>query len=157
MARVENVFTGCGPGVARIPPSTCRAGSRSVARGESGTTPPITVLPPWFRCPRPAPMARNSMEMYKMLAEQTDCLIGVDTHRDQHSAAILASSGGLVDETSASADRVGYAKLLGWARRHAARRRVWAIEGSGAYRAGLTSCLDERGEADTRDGRRVRR
>ena len=50
-----------------------------------------------------------------MLAEQTDYVIGVDTHRDRHSAAILAASGGLVDETSASADRAGYATLLRWA------------------------------------------
>jgi transposase len=50
-----------------------------------------------------------------MLAEQTDFVNGVDTHRDRHSAAILTSSGGLVDETSASADRRGYAKLLRWA------------------------------------------
>ena len=81
-----------------------------------------------------------------MLAEQTDYVIGVDTHRDRHSAAILASSGGLVDETSASTDRVGYAALLGWAHRHAAGRRVWAIEGSGSYGAGLVRFLAERGE-----------
>src|SRR4051794_34520445 len=49
-----------------------------------------------------------------MLAEQTDFVIGVDTHRDRHSAAILASNGGLVDETSAAADQAGYTTLLGW-------------------------------------------
>ena len=64
-----------------------------------------------------------------MLAEQTDFVIGVDTHRDRHSAAILASSGGLVDETSASADQGGYSMLLRWAQCDAAGRRVWAIEG----------------------------
>jgi transposase len=50
-----------------------------------------------------------------MLADQTDYVIGVDTHRDRHSAAILATSGGLVDQTSARADRGGYATLLKWA------------------------------------------
>jgi transposase len=92
-----------------------------------------------------------------MLAEQTDYVIGVDTHRDRHSAAILASSGGLVDETSASADRRGYAKLLRWAQSYAAGRRVWAIEGSGSYGAGLAAFLNQRGERIVEIGRRVRR
>ena len=92
-----------------------------------------------------------------MLAEQTDYVIGVDTHRDRHSAAILASSGGLVDETSASTDRVGYAALLRWARRHAAGRRVWAVEGSGSYGAGLVRFLAKRDEEVVEIGRRVRR
>ena len=92
-----------------------------------------------------------------MQAEQTDYVIGVDTHRDRHSAAILAASGGLVDETSASADQAGYATLLRWAAHHAASRRVWAIEGSGSYGAGLAAFLDQRGERVVEIGRRVRR
>ena len=59
-----------------------------------------------------------------MLAEQTDYVIGVDTHRDRHSAATLASNGALVDETSAGADQPGYATLLRWARRRADGRRL---------------------------------
>lgn len=92
-----------------------------------------------------------------MLAEQTDYVIGVDTHRDRHSAAILASSGGLVDQTSAGADQAGYATLLAWARRQAAARRVWAIEGTGSYGAGLAAFLDQQGERVVEIGRRVRR
>jgi transposase len=92
-----------------------------------------------------------------MLAEQTDYVIGVDTHRDRHSAAILASSGGLVDQTSAGADRVGYTTLLRWAHRHAQERRVWAIEGSGSYGAGLAAFLGRHGERVVEIGRRVRR
>ena len=92
-----------------------------------------------------------------MLAEQTDYVIGVDTHRDRHSAAILASSGGLVDETSARADRLGYAMLLSWAYGQAAGQRVWAVEGSGSYGAGLVAFLDQRGERVFEIGRRVRR
>jgi transposase len=92
-----------------------------------------------------------------MLAEQTDFVIGVDTHRDQHSAAILASNGGLLDETSAAADQAGYTALLGWARRHAAARRLWAIEGTGSYGAGLAHFLDQHGESVVEIGRRVRR
>jgi transposase len=92
-----------------------------------------------------------------MLAEQTDYVIGVDTHRDRHSAAILASNGGLVDETSVGADQAGYTTLLGWARRRAASRRVWAIEGTGSYGAGLAAFLDRHGERVVEIGRRVRR
>jgi transposase len=97
------------------------------------------------------------MEVWRMLAEQTDFVIGVDTHRDQHSAAILASNGGLVDETRAGADQAGYTALLGWARRSAAGRRVWAIEGTGSYGAGLALFLDQHGESVVEIGRRVRR
>jgi transposase len=92
-----------------------------------------------------------------MLAEQTDYVIGVDTHRDRHSAAILASNGGLVDEISAAADEVGYTALLRWARGRATTRRVWAIEGTGSYGAGLAAFLELRGERVVEIGRRVRR
>ena len=92
-----------------------------------------------------------------MLAELTDYVIGVDTHRDRHSAAILASNGSLVDETTASADRGGYATLLVWAQRYAGGGRVWAIEGTGSYGAGLTAFLGEHGERVVEIGRRVRR
>jgi transposase len=92
-----------------------------------------------------------------MLADQTDYVIGVDTHRDRHSAAILAASGGLVDETSARADRGGYAALLCWASQHAAGRRVWAVEGSASYGAGLVAFLGRRGERVVEIGRRIRR
>jgi transposase len=92
-----------------------------------------------------------------MLAEETDYVIGVDTHRDRHSAAILAVNGALVDEVSARADRAGYGTLLAWAQRRAAARRVWAIEGTGSYGAGLAAFLDQHGERVVEIGRRVRR
>ena len=81
-----------------------------------------------------------------MLADQTDYVIGVDTHRDRHSAAILATSGGLVGQTNARADRAGYAALLTWASQHATGRRVWAVEGTGSYGAGLAAFLGQSGE-----------
>lgn len=92
-----------------------------------------------------------------MLADQTDYVIGVDTHRDRHSAAILVTSGGLVDQTSATADRGGYTTLLEWACQQGAGRRVWAVEGSGSYGAGLAAFLEQRGERVVEIGRRVRR
>jgi transposase len=92
-----------------------------------------------------------------MLAQQAVYVIGVDTHRDRHSAAILTGTGVLVVETNASADRRGYMSLLGWARRFASEQRLWAIEGSGSYGAGLASFLVEHGERVVEIGRRVRR
>lgn len=73
-------------------------------------------------------------------------VIGVDTHRDSYTAAVLDSGGGLREMTTVATDAFGARKLLAFAARHAPGRRVWAIEGSGSYGAGLTSFLLERGE-----------
>jgi transposase len=82
-----------------------------------------------------------------MLADQIDHVIGVDTHRDSHAAAIVAApSGALELETAIVANPVGYKRLLGFARRHAGGRRVWAIESSGSFGAGLAAFLLEHGE-----------
>ena len=82
-----------------------------------------------------------------MLAEQADHVIGVDTHRDAHSAAAIATGTGAVTaQTTVAADAFGYKRLLRFARRHARTRRVWAIESSGSYGSGLTSFLLGHGE-----------
>ena len=77
-----------------------------------------------------------------MLAERADHVIGVDTHRDAHSAAAIATrTGVVVSQTTVAADAFGYKRLLRFARRHARTRRVWAIESSGGFGAGLTRFL----------------
>src|SRR4051794_25252405 len=77
-----------------------------------------------------------------MLAEQADHVIGVDTHRDAHSAAAIATGTGAVTaQITVAADAFGYKRLLRFARRHARTRRVWAIESSGSFGAGLTMFL----------------
>jgi len=82
-----------------------------------------------------------------MLAEQVDHVIGVDTHRDSHSAAVAAAlTGHVTAQTTLSADAFGYKRLLRFARRDAPGRRVWAIESSGSYGAGLAAFLLEQGE-----------
>jgi len=72
-------------------------------------------------------------------------VIGVDTHKDSHSAALLNQVGALQGwrEVSASAD--GYRELLGWAR-SSSRERVWVVEGTGSYGAGLAAFLAGQGE-----------
>jgi transposase len=54
--------------------------------------------------------------------------------------------GGLVVHLTVSADADGYAKLLTFAREHASGRRIWAIEGTGSFGAGLTTHLLEHAE-----------
>jgi transposase len=81
-----------------------------------------------------------------MLAERVDHVIGVDTHRDSHSAAICNPSGAVTAETTVAADALGYRRLLRFAREQAPARRVWAIESTGSFGAGLTSFLLEQGE-----------
>lgn len=83
-----------------------------------------------------------------MLADQVDHVIGVDTHRDHHSAAITTTTAGAVTaQHSAGADRDGYRELLRFAAGTAAGARVWAIEGTGSYGAGLAAFLAEHGES----------
>src|SRR5690348_2152782 len=82
-----------------------------------------------------------------MLADEVDYVIGVDTHRDEHVlAAVTAPAGAAVASLAVGADGRGYRAALRFAARYAAGRRIWAIEGSGCYGAGLTRYLLERGE-----------
>jgi len=81
-----------------------------------------------------------------MLAELVDVVIGVDTHRDTHTAAVvMAPTGAAIATATVSADPVGYTALVALADRHG-RRRAWSIEGTGSYGAGLTRHLTGIGE-----------
>jgi transposase len=83
----------------------------------------------------------------EMLADEADFVIGGDTHRDQHALAIVrAATGGVEGHRAVAADRRGYRAALRFAERHASGRRVWALEGTGGYGAGLARFLAEQGE-----------
>lgn len=81
-----------------------------------------------------------------MFTEDEVFVIGVDTHRDTHAYAVVDRVSGLVvDQFQLPADGGGY--------RHALQRavrvgggRVWAVEGTGSYGAGLTDHLQGAGE-----------
>ena len=60
-----------------------------------------------------------------LIRSLSDPVIGVDTHRDRHAAAIPDPNGGLVAQ-------------------RAPGRRCWAVEGTGSYGAGLASFLADR-------------
>ena len=81
-----------------------------------------------------------------MLADQVDAVIGVDTHKESHTAAVVEPTGGVVAHLTVPSDAFGARRVLAFARAHQAGRRVWAIEGTGSYGAGLTTFLLEHGE-----------
>jgi transposase len=56
------------------------------------------------------------------------------------------ATGGIRAAIEAPADGAGYARMLGWARKHAPCRRVWALEGTGSFVAGLAGELALAGE-----------
>ena len=78
------------------------------------------------------------------LADVVDVVIGVDTHKDTHTAAVVMAVGGTVETRQVPARRAGYAALLTMAR--AWEKRAWAIEGTASYGAGLARFLRAAGE-----------
>jgi transposase len=89
-----------------------------------------------------------------MLADELDYVVGVDPHRNTHALAILdVRTGGVVFEATAVADGEGYACVLRLAGEHAPGRRVFAVEGTGSFGAGLTRFLVSREERVLEVGR----
>lgn len=78
-----------------------------------------------------------------MLAEVVDVVIGVDTHKHTHTAAVIdACTGAVLDTITIDTEPDGYAALVAMADRHSTLR-AWSIEGTGGYGAGLTRHLCE--------------
>jgi len=94
-------------------------------------------------------------------AGRVEFVVGVDTHRDAHTLVVVDGVGRVRAEFVVSASRAGYAEALRFADRHAPVR-LWAVEGSGSYGAGLVRYLIDRGERvreverPTRRGREAR-
>jgi Transposase len=65
-----------------------------------------------------------------------EVILGVDTHADQHVAALLTAVGSLLATASFPASAAGYRALLAWARGHGPLRRA-GVEGTGSYGAAL--------------------
>jgi len=81
-----------------------------------------------------------------MLADIAEVVIGVDTHKDTHTAALIDSrTGAVLDRATVNADPDGYAALTVLADQHSGLR-AWALEGSGGYGAGLARHLAAAGE-----------
>jgi transposase len=98
--------------------------------------------------PRPVPFlsAPSSKRPLCLCAGQVDVVIGVDTHRDTNTAAVVhAATGEVLGELQCTTDALGYKRVLAFAEKYPGRR-VWAIEGTGSFGAGLTTFLLERGQ-----------
>jgi hypothetical protein len=82
-----------------------------------------------------------------MLTDRVDAVIGVDTHKHDHTAALVDQVGGERGLTTVPTTANGYRQLLRWACGLEPGRRVWAVEGTGSFGAGLTSFMLEAGES----------
>ena len=74
-------------------------------------------------------------------------VIGVDTHKQSHTASMIDGLGTERACWRSTADDAGHATLLQLARRHSEGQRLWAIEGTGSYGRGLTTFLLAHDEA----------
>ena len=77
------------------------------------------------------------MSMHHETSEVTG---GVDTHADEHVAAVIDQTGRILGTRSFPATRAGYQQLLRWFQGHGQIVGV-GIEGTGSYGAGLTRFL----------------
>jgi hypothetical protein len=80
------------------------------------------------------------------LRDRVDFVVGVDTHKATHTAAVVNPQGAELATTTLPADTHGYRRLREFAQEHAQGRRVWAVEGSGSFGSGLTTHLLAKGE-----------
>lgn len=81
-----------------------------------------------------------------IIAEQFDVVIGVDTHKQTHTAAIVTARSGALEATiTVPATPSGFERLLAEASRHGVSR-CWAIEGCGSWGHGLTRWLQAHDE-----------
>ena len=92
-----------------------------------------------------------------MVADDVGFVIGGDTHAASHRLAVLRrATGELVAECAIDATAGGYRQALAWARQQAPGRRVWALESTGHYGAGLTRHLSARDQVVLEVTRSVR-
>ncbi|SEB88140.1 IS110 family transposase [Streptomyces sp. TLI_105] len=69
-----------------------------------------------------------------------EVVLGVDTHKDAHVAAVVSTTGKLIASCSFSATSDGYRQLLDWARSHGTVDRA-GVECTGSYGAALSRFL----------------
>lgn len=86
-------------------------------------------------------------------------VIGVDTHKHIHVAAVMDSIGGVLATLTIATDAAGFKQLLEWATGFG-KVIAFGIEGTGSYGAGLTSFVRRHGHKVievSRPDRRLRR
>jgi transposase len=89
-----------------------------------------------------------SFILAERLADRVDAVIGVDTHTDTHTAAVVSPVGTVLGELTVPATAEGAAALMLWAGRQSSGtgRRVWAVDGTRAHGIGLSRLLHTAGE-----------
>ncbi|MCT1607725.1 transposase [Nesterenkonia massiliensis] len=83
-------------------------------------------------------------------------VIGVDTHKHIHVAAVMDSVAGIMATLTIATDTGGFKQLLNWAESFG-KVLVFGIEGTGSYGATLTSYLPRKGHKVVEAGRPDRR
>jgi transposase len=92
-----------------------------------------------------------------MLADELDYVVGVDTHLDEHVLAVVAAAtGAVVARLAVRTNPRGYSAALRFAEEAGDGARLWAIEGTGSYGAGLARYLAGRDETVLEIGRTPR-
>lgn len=95
--------------------------------------------------------------MWQQLTGKLEHVIGVDTHKGTHTLAVVDANGGEVAIKTIRTSAAGYGRMLAFGRDNAPGRRIWAIEGSGSFGAGLTTHLLEQAERVVEVDRPMRR
>src|SRR5262249_9072343 len=72
--------------------------------------------------------------------DPAEVVLGVDTHKDFHVAAVLTALGAVAGTNRFPTTAAGYRQLLDWARTFGTVRRA-RVECTGSYRAALTRHL----------------
>ncbi|HSF84981.1 MAG TPA: hypothetical protein VLG28_04860 [Acidimicrobiia bacterium] len=83
-----------------------------------------------------------------MLADLVEHVIGVDPDRDRITAAVVAArTEAEIARSEFPATASGYRQVIEWANEHSTTEsRVWSVEGTGRYGAGLTATLNHEAE-----------
>ncbi|MFE5029634.1 transposase [Streptomyces sp. NPDC056656] len=104
-----------------------------------------TVVPEAIRRQATMPgKTRQRHPRHDRTDQHDQVLPGVDTHKDVHVAAVITSTGLLLDTRSFPTTREGYRQLLSWARAFGRLQRA-GVECTGSYGAALTRCLHQEG------------
>jgi transposase len=91
--------------------------------------------------------------------EVEEIVVGIDTHKDVHLAVAVDGLGRRLGELSVETSSAGLDQLRWWAEQFGGTR-IWAVEGTGSYGAGLVRRLQSAGETVrevSRPDRRLRR
>nr|WP_229840050.1 IS110 family transposase [Streptomyces brasiliensis] len=89
-------------------------------------------------------MTQSTRPRHHTAEPPEDVVLGVDTHKDTHVAAVTTTTGAMLDTRSFPTTQEGYRQLLSWARSFGRLQRAGA-ECTGSYGAALTRYLHSEG------------